>query len=70
MEKRDAGAGAGETVKRENGLGAAGLGGAAGAAAAGSPTGVSGKPLSHRSAPPAKCPLSLTSRAWDNPYCQ
>lgn len=67
MEKREAGAG--ETVKREKGPGA-GLGGAAGAARTGSPTGVSGKPPSHRSAPPAKRPWSLTSRSGDNPYCQ
>lgn len=42
MEKRDAGAG--ETVKREKGPGAAGLGGAAGAARVGSRAGVSGNP--------------------------
>lgn len=65
MEKREAGAGVGETVgetvKREKGPGAAGLGGAAGAAGAGSRTGVSRKPSSQGSAPPAKRPLSLTS---------
>lgn len=45
MEKRDAGAG--DTVKREKGPGAAGLGDATGAGKAASGAGVGGKPSSH-----------------------
>lgn len=45
MEKRDAGAG--DTVKREKGPGAAALGDAAGAGKAASGAGVGGKPSSH-----------------------
>lgn len=51
MEKRDAGAG--ETEKRDKRPGAAALEGAVGAARAGSPDGVSGKPSSHSNPRPA-----------------
>lgn len=54
IEKRDAGAG--ETVKREKGAGAAGLEGAAVAAGADSRAGACGTPWSHWNLAPAKRP--------------
>ena len=65
MEKRDAGAG--ETVKREKGLGLAGLGGAAGTRRAGSWAGVSGRPSSHSNPPPARGPPSFVDRMGETP---
>lgn len=62
MEKRDAGAG--ETVKREKGLG---LAGAAGTHGAGSWAGVGGRPSSHSNPPPARCPPSVVDQMGETP---
>lgn len=70
MEKRDTGAG--DTVKREKAVGAAGVRGAAGVGAAGSSAGASGKSSSHSNPPPAsRAPRrsrpSHPRRAWPRP---